>query len=86
MFVISTQTGDEMKEIYKGELAWLERCLATWPKSYWVWQQRKWIGALYVDIDWKRELSLCVTMHKADQRNCMSLPISLLVLSLTRPV
>jgi hypothetical protein len=51
------------------EFAWLERVLAMWPKSYWVWFHREWISEFFTP-DWHHELHLCELMHKADRRNC----------------
>lgn len=63
------RTEEEMKLVFSKELTWLESTLALWPKSYWVWFHRRWVSSLY-SMDWKRELELCLKLHKIDSRNC----------------
>lgn len=72
--MLSKRTQEEMKVVFTNELAWLESTLALWPKSYWVWFHRRWVASKYA-LDWKRELELCLKLHKVDSRNCTSSPL-----------
>jgi geranylgeranyl transferase type-2 subunit alpha len=67
--LMQEKTKEDISVLLKSELAWLESTLAQWPKSYWVWFHRRWISQFY-EMDWRRELELCLKLHKADSRNC----------------
>ncbi|KAL4235249.1 hypothetical protein ACF0H5_006887 [Mactra antiquata] len=60
---------NEMIEIFKGELQFLESCLRTNPKSYGVWNHRCFIMETMPKPDWKKELELCNLFLEYDERN-----------------
>lgn len=52
------------------ELAFTAACLATHPKSYWLWNHRRWCLQVWPQPNWTHELSLCRDLLNADARNC----------------
>ncbi|XP_022112441.2 geranylgeranyl transferase type-2 subunit alpha isoform X1 [Pieris rapae] len=59
----------EMTKIYDAELSLTEYCLKINPKSYCAWHQREWVLMTRGDPDWQKELALCNTYLKLDERN-----------------
>ncbi|KAJ3396382.1 hypothetical protein HDU92_003224 [Lobulomyces angularis] len=56
-------------EVCSGELKFVENCLKINPKSYWVWNQRRWILENMPNPTWAREIYLVDGFLKADARN-----------------
>lgn len=60
---------DELHELFKGELQFLEACLRLNPKSYGVWNHRCFVMETMAKPDWKQELQLCNLFLDYDERN-----------------
>ncbi|CAK1549945.1 unnamed protein product [Leptosia nina] len=60
---------EEITKLYDAELSLTEYCLKINPKSYCAWHQREWVLTTRSDPDWKKEVALCNTYLKLDERN-----------------
>lgn len=56
--------------IFDRDLGFTESCLMVQPKSYGAWHHRVWILENCPTPDWDREVKLCTTYLKKDERNC----------------
>ncbi|KAJ3070463.1 hypothetical protein HDU98_006531 [Podochytrium sp. JEL0797] len=66
--------GDEMTEdgvqaSAQADLKFIEKLVRVWPKSYWLWNHRRWVLENMPHPDWQRELKLCGMMLDLDPRN-----------------
>jgi len=52
------------------ELDFLQNCLGVNPKSYGVWNQRRFVMLKMKLPNWQRELKLCNLFLQYDERNC----------------
>ncbi|XP_028041725.1 geranylgeranyl transferase type-2 subunit alpha [Bombyx mandarina] len=69
LFKKSNDNIEEMSQVYNAELHLTEYCLKINPKSYCAWHQREWVLLTRDDPDWQKELELCNTYLKLDERN-----------------
>ncbi|XP_062916176.1 geranylgeranyl transferase type-2 subunit alpha isoform X1 [Mobula hypostoma] len=60
---------EELKDLYRAELTFLESCLRVNPKSYGTWHHRCWVVDRQPGTDWGRELELCAQCLQQDERN-----------------
>ncbi|XP_072126108.1 geranylgeranyl transferase type-2 subunit alpha isoform X1 [Mobula birostris] len=60
---------EELKNLYRAELTFLESCLRVNPKSYGTWHHRCWVVDRQPGTDWGRELELCAQCLQQDERN-----------------
>ncbi|XP_060587965.1 geranylgeranyl transferase type-2 subunit alpha-like [Ruditapes philippinarum] len=69
IFFVIIRPEDEVHELFKGELQFLEACLRLNPKSYGVWNHRCFVMETMAKPDWKQELQLCNLFLDYDERN-----------------
>eukprot|EP00042_Codosiga_hollandica_P039428 m.330476 g.330476 ORF g.330476 m.330476 type:complete len:399 (-) comp55609_c0_seq7:854-2050(-) len=69
LHVFASLSGQDLQQRCVDELAFLDACLMHNPKSYSVWQQRRWIMAQASSPPWTSELALCTKFLKFDDRN-----------------
>eukprot|EP00048_Salpingoeca_helianthica_P015247 m.225786 g.225786 ORF g.225786 m.225786 type:complete len:578 (-) comp16792_c0_seq1:657-2390(-) len=62
-------TPQEREKICRGELAFVEACIAKNPKSYNSWHQRRWVLLTTPNPDWNAEIALCSKFLQLDERN-----------------
>lgn len=58
------------QQIFERDMGFTEVCLQAQPKSYGAWHHRVWILENSPNPDWDRELRLCTSYLKKDERNC----------------
>lgn len=58
------------EKIFERDLGFTELCLQIQPKSYSAWHHRVWILENSPQPDWEREVKLCTSYLKKDERNC----------------
>lgn len=63
---------EQQVELYEHELKFLQNCLHVNPKSYGVWEHRRFSLRNMPNPDWKRDLKLCNQFLTFDPRNCKS--------------
>ncbi|XP_052816864.1 geranylgeranyl transferase type-2 subunit alpha-like [Mya arenaria] len=63
------RSAEEVCELFKTELQFLESCLRGNPKSYGVWNHRCFVMDTMAEPDWKKELQLCNLFLEYDERN-----------------
>ncbi|XP_065065196.1 geranylgeranyl transferase type-2 subunit alpha-like isoform X1 [Rhopilema esculentum] len=63
------RSDDEMNELFLHELKFLQSCLHVNPKSYGVWEHRRFALQNMPSPDWKRDLMLCNKFLSMDSRN-----------------
>lgn len=61
---------DTDASLFDRDLGFTENCLQIQPKSYGAWHHRVWILENCPKADWEREVQLCTTYLKKDERNC----------------
>lgn len=60
----------EVQELCKNDLRFNEEAIKMNPKSYWVWNHRRWILEKMPEPEWEREMKLVTGMLSLDARNC----------------
>ncbi|KAI8848006.1 hypothetical protein BC829DRAFT_227139 [Chytridium lagenaria] len=60
---------EEIQATAVAELKFVESCIRDHPKSYWLWNHRRWILEHMPRPDWERELKLVNMMLEFDSRN-----------------
>lgn len=69
MDLLTLRTDDEFQDICIKELKFLDSLLKQAPKSYWIWNQRRWILESIPIPAWNRELLILEFMLDIDPRN-----------------
>ena len=64
---------DENRSIYKKELDLFMQLIRINPKSYWMWNHRRWCLETMPRPDWMAELGLVEKLLALDARNCKGL-------------
>ena len=59
-----------MQESLSEELVFLQEIFQSNPKSYWIFNHRRWCLETMPNPDWKKELYLVEKMLELDARNC----------------
>jgi hypothetical protein len=57
-------------KIYTGELEFVQENLKLNPKSYWMWNHRRWCLESMSQPRWDRELAMVGRFLEMDARNC----------------
>ena len=70
IFFFLVRSDDEMNELFLHELKFLQSCLHVNPKSYGVWEHRRFALQNMPSPDWERDLMLCNKFLSMDSRNC----------------
>lgn len=65
----------ENRKIYVQELGLFMQLIRKNPKSYWLWNHRRWCLETMPDPDWNAELALVDKLLTMDARNCKKLLI-----------
>lgn len=69
--ILKMTAGEEPDDaLFDRDLGFTESCLQIQPKSYGAWHHRIWILENSPNPDWDREVKICTTYLKKDERNC----------------
>lgn len=60
---------EERDVFLESELKFVQECLMRFPKTYWLWNHRKWCLETSVSPDWKKELAMVTYALSKDERN-----------------
>lgn len=66
----SSSDDETANKIYTGELEFVQENLKLNPKSYWMWNHRRWCLESMSQPRWDRELAMVGKFLEMDARNC----------------
>ncbi len=64
------RTDADKQTCCQDEMSFTESCLRRQPKSYWVWNHRRWVLETMPVANWDGEIALLDMMLQLDSRNC----------------